>query len=400
MNGLLSTLLSIGADPGDDEDTRLRKVLLLVAVLTIAPLAVVWGGLYWIAGATVPALIPWAYAALSFIGILVFGVTRRYSWFAVSQFVPYMILPFLLMWSLGGLVGGSGVALWAGLAPIMALLLGHRRLGALVAAVYAGLILVSVVVPAPSDASPPPRLIELFFVLNLAGVPLVAWLLVRVFAGGQEGVLTSVRLMVQRFLPTELVRVASADPRRLDLGGEIAEVTVMFADLGGYSTYAEQRPPGEVVALLNRYFAAALPAITEAGGTPMQLPGDAVFAVFGAPIARPDHAARACRAAIAILERTAPFADAPLEGPRFSIGLNSGPALVGNIGSEEFRNFTAIGDTTNVAARLQALAGAGEIVVGPETARLLNESLALAPLGAVQVKGRAGAVDAFRILPA
>ena len=139
MHGLLSTLLSIGADPGDDEDTRLRKVLLLVAVLTIAPLAVVWGALYWIGGATVPALIPWAYAALSFIGILVFGVTRRYSWFAVSQFVPYMILPFLLMWSLGGPVGGSGVALWAGLAPIMALLLGHRRLGALLAAMYAGL---------------------------------------------------------------------------------------------------------------------------------------------------------------------------------------------------------------------------------------------------------------------
>ena len=400
MNRLLSTLLSAGADPSDAADTRLRKVLLLVAALTIAPLAVVWGALYWIGGATVPALIPWAYAVLSLVGIVVFGLTRRYSWFAVSQFVPYMILPFLLMWSLGGPVGGSVVALWAGLAPIVALLLGHRRLGALLAAIYAGLILMSVVVPAPSGASPPPRLVELFFVLNLAGVPLVAWLLVRVFAGGQEGVLASVRSMVQRFLPAELVRVASADPHRLDLGGEIADVTVMFADLGGYSTYAEQRAPGEVVALLNRYFAAALPAITEAGGTPMQLPGDAVFAVFGAPIARPDHAARACRAAMAILDRTAPFAEEPLAGPRFSIGLNSGPALVGNIGSEEFRNFTAIGDTTNVAARLQALAGAGEIVVGPETARLLDDSLTLAPLGAVQVKGRAGPVDAFRILPA
>ena len=206
--------------------------------------------------------------------------------------------------------------------------------------------------------------------------------------------------MVDRYLPTELVRVASADPRRLELGGEIAEVTVMFADLGGYSTYAEHRAPADVVALLNRYFAAALPAIAEEGGTPMQLPGDAVFAVFGAPTQQPDHAARACRAAMAILERTAPFADAPLSGPRFSIGLNSGPALVGNIGSEEFRNFTAIGDTTNVAARLQALAGAGEIVVGPETARLLDESLSLVALGAVQVKGRAGSVDAFRLLPA
>ena len=155
VDDLVSSLLSIGADRGDDADTRLRKVLLLVAALTIAPLAVVWGLLYWIGGATVPALIPWAYAVLSLIGIVVFALTRNYTWFAVSQFVPYMILPFLLMWSLGGPVDGSGVALWAGLAPIVALLLGHRRLGTLLAAVYAGLIVASVVVPAPTGASPP-----------------------------------------------------------------------------------------------------------------------------------------------------------------------------------------------------------------------------------------------------
>jgi class 3 adenylate cyclase len=400
MEGLLSRLLSIGADASDDADTRLRKVLLLVAALTIAPLAVVWGLLYWIGGVTLAALIPWAYALLSLIGILAFGVTRHYTSFAVSQFVPYMILPPLLMWAMGGPVDGSGVAVWAGLGPIVALLLGHRRLGTLLAAVYAGLIVASVVLPAPSGASPPPWLVNLFLVLNLAGVPLVAYLLVRVFAGGREGVLESVRSMVRRYLPTEWVQAATVDPRRLELGGEIADVTVMFADLGGYSTYAEHRAPSEVVSLLNRYFAAALPAILEEGGTPMQLPGDAVLAVFGAPTPRQDHAARACRAATAILDRTASLAEAPISGPRFSIGLNSGPALVGNIGSDEYRNFTAIGDTTNVAARLQALAGPGEIVVGPETARSLHGSLDLAPLGSVHVKGRAGAVDAFRIQPA
>jgi len=397
MQGILRRLLSIGADPADDADTRLRKLLLVVAALTIAPLALLWGLLYWIGGATGPALIPWAYTAISIVGLAAFAVTRRYTWFAVSQFTPYMILPFLLMWNLGGPVNGSGVAVWAGLGPIVALLLGHRRMGTALVALYAGLVVVGVLVTVPSEASLPSWLRDLFFVLNLAGVPLVAWLLVRVFAGGQEGVLQSVRSMVQRFLPTELVRVASADPHRLELGGEIAEVTVMFADLGGYSTYAERLAPSEVVALLNRYFAVVLPAITEEGGTPMQLPGDAVFAVFGAPMARADHAARACRAASAILARTARFAEEPMGGPRFCIGLNSGPTLVGNIGSDEFRNFTAIGDTTNVAARLQGLAGAGEIVIGPETARMLDGSVALVPLGPVQVKGRAGSVEAFRL---
>ena len=393
---MIRKALTIGSDPADDEDTRLRKVVLLAAALTIAPLAVLWGLLYWSAGATLAAVIPWAYAAISGLGLVMFAVTRRYTWFAASQFAPYMLLPFLLMWSLGGPVNGSAVAVWAGLGPIVALLLGHRRLAAFLAAVYAVLVAVTVLVSA--QAAPLPTYWRVvFFVLNLAGVPLVAWLLVRVFAGGREGALASVRSVVQRYLPSELVTALGADPRRLDLGGEVAEVTVLFADLGGYSSYAETRAPAEIVALLNRYFAAALPAILNEGGTPVQLPGDAVFAVFGAPTARVDHAARACRAALAILERTQTLTAPPIRGPRFSIGVNSGPALVGNIGSDEYRNFTAIGDTTNVASRLQSHANAGEIVIGPETARLLGDAWDLAPLGAITVKGRTQAVDAFRV---
>ncbi len=395
MRALLSRLLAVGVRPDDDEDTRLRKFLLLVAVLTIAPLSVLWGLLYWQVGATVPALIPWAYAAISVIGVVVFAATGRYAWFALCQFAPYVTLPFVLMWTLGGPVPGSAVALWAGLAPIVALMLGHRRLAAFLAVSYAALILASVVVPAPVGATVPAAVQDVFFILNLAGVPLVAWLLVRVFAGGREGALSSVRSMISRYLPAEVVAALTADPRRLELGGEIAEVTVMFADLGGYSTYAETRSPAEVVALLNRYFALSLPAILEEGGTPVQLPGDAVVAVFGAPTPRADHANRACRAALAILERTAPLASGPTGGPRFHIGINSGPALVGNIGSEDYRNFAAIGDTTNVAARLQSEAKAGEIVLGPETARLLDGSLPLTALGPVRVKGRSQPVQAF-----
>jgi class 3 adenylate cyclase len=397
MRALLGRLLALGVRPDDDEDTRLRKFLLLVAVLTIAPLAVLWGLLYWVVGATVPALIPWVYAAISLIGVVVFAITGRYAWFAMSQFAPYVTLPFVLMWTLGGLVHGSAVALWAGLAPIVALLLGHRRLAALLVVSYAALIVASVLVPAPVGATAPDAPRDVFFILNLAGVPLVGWLLVRVFAGGREGALSSVRSMIRRYLPAEVVDALTADPRRLELGGEIAQVTIMFADLGGYSSYAETRSPAEVVRLLNRYFALSLPAILEEGGTPVQLPGDAVVAAFGTPTPRPDHAIRACRAALSILERTAPLASGPDGGPRFHIGINSGPALVGNIGSEEYRNFVAIGDTTNVAARLQSEAKAGEIVLGPETARLLDGSLPLTPLGAVRVKGREQPVEAFTI---
>ena len=87
----------------------------------------------------------------------------------------------------------------------------------------------------------------------------------------------------------------------------------------------------------------------------------------------------------------------PPPGPRFHIGLNSGPALVGNIGSEEYRNFTAIGDTTNLASRLQDLAQPGQIAIGPTTAALIGDGVALTRLGSVTVKGRSGRVDAFSL---
>ncbi len=149
--------------------------------------------------------------------------------------------------------------------------------------------------------------------------------------------------------------------------------------------------------MLNEYFAIALPTIHEFGGVPVQLAGDAVMAVFGAPKPEPDHAARACSAALAILERTEPLATGPRTGPRFHIGVNSGPALVGNIGSEDYRNFTAIGDTTNIAARLQNVARPADVVIGSTTAVELGDRFALSSLGPVHVKGRIEPTEVFTL---
>ena len=390
-------MVAIGAEPDDDEDTRLRKFLLVAAAVAITPLAAVWGLFYWIVGAPTAAAIPWLYCIISLASLAIFRMNRNYDWFAVSQFVPFMILPFVLMWTLGGFVAGSVVAIWASLAPLTALLLGHRRAAAFLGGAYALLMVATVILPALPGPLLPTWLQVGFFPLNLTMAPVVAWLLVRLFAGGREGVLTTVRRMVGRYFSPDLAEHLLADPRRAELGGEIAVVTVLFADLGSYSTYAEKRSPAEVVAMLNEYFGIALPAIHEFGGVPVQLAGDAVIAVFGAPKTEPDHAARACGAALAILERTEPLAAGRRAGPRFHIGVNSGPALVGNIGSEEYRNFTAIGDTTNVAARLQGIAKPGEVVIGPTTAADLDDRFVLSPLGPVHVKGRVERTEVFAL---
>jgi class 3 adenylate cyclase len=179
-----------------------------------------------------------------------------------------------------------------------------------------------------------------------------------------------------------------AHPDRQELGGATADVTILFADLGGYTTYAGDRSHHDVVELLNGSFAAAVPAILARGGTPVQLPGDAVMAIFGAPRPSSDHPLQAARAALDIQRRGQALAAEHPDWPRFRIGLNSGEALVGNIGSDEFRNFTAIGDTVNMAQRFQTLAKPGQVIVGPGTASRLGDGATVEWLGEVHVKGK------------
>lgn len=200
--------------------------------------------------------------------------------------------------------------------------------------------------------------------------------------------------LFRSYMSPDVATALLADPSQAGLGGSIAEVSVLMADLRGFTPFAERTAPDQVVAMLNAYFGAAVPVILEQGGTIVQFVGDEVMAVFNAPVRQADHAARAARAGLRLQQATAQVA-AGRDWPPFRVGVNSGPALVGNIGSAEMRNFTAIGDTTNLAARLQALAEPGEVVIGPMTRDLLGDRAVLRPLGLVPVKGKSEPVAAF-----
>ena len=173
------------------------------------------------------------------------------------------------------------------------------------------------------------------------------------------------------------------------------EVSVLFADLAGYTRFAESRDPVEVTRMLNSYFEVAIPPIVrEHDGEVTSLIGDAVMATFKTPPDEPDHAVRAAHAAIALRDSTARLAAEHPEWPRFRIGVNTGEAVVGVLGAGGGRSYTVIGDAVNVAARLESAAPVGGIAIGPETARRLLGSR-LSPLGDLQVKGRREPVTAF-----
>ena len=157
--------------------------------------------------------------------------------------------------------------------------------------------------------------------------------------------------------PTVVTRLL-ADPDQAALGGAVVEVTALFADLRGFTTYSERHEPEEVVTLLNRYYAAMIPCLLEHEGTIVNYAGDLVMAVFNAPTRQADHAMRAARAAVEMRDAVNDLTRGDPQLPTFGIGINTGPALVGNIGAE-LRDYTVIGDTVNVASRLEGAAAAG-----------------------------------------
>ncbi|QEA14210.1 adenylate/guanylate cyclase domain-containing protein [Comamonas flocculans] len=183
------------------------------------------------------------------------------------------------------------------------------------------------------------------------------------------------------------------------------EVTVLFSDIRGFTSLSEHRQPEEIVALLNRYFEMQVEVIFRHGGTLDKFIGDAIMAFWGAPMAQGDHAERAVRAALGMseaLERFCAEVARELPGTRFEIGIgiHSGPAVVGFLGTARRLDYTAIGDTVNLASRIEGCTkGVARILVSEATRELCGERLAFAGHGAFSVKGREQQVLLYEPLP-
>jgi adenylate cyclase len=216
----------------------------------------------------------------------------------------------------------------------------------------------------------------------------------------------SIRSRFAYFLPPALIGRIEADPEAaLTPGGAERELTVMFVDMRGFSTVTEGMPPDRVVALVNTYLSAVADTLVEHGATIDKFMGDAVMAFWNAPIARADHAAAGLRAIAAVEEATArasaDLVAMGLPGVRVAIGIETGPAFVGLMGSRDRLSYTCLGDTVTLAARLEGLTrqyGVGNCV-GPAAAAACPPGLRPVPLDLVAAKGFARAVEVSVVLP-
>ena len=201
-----------------------------------------------------------------------------------------------------------------------------------------------------------------------------------------------VEVDLSRFLPAEVAQEISAGTSATRLGGERRSVTVVFADVVSFTPFAESLPPEQVVTFLNQLFTTLTEVIFRHGGTVDKFMGDCVMAVFGAPRAQPDHVA----SGVAAAEDMQRFVEAQAPAwkqefgfeVRLGIGVNTGEAVVGNLGSEARMEYTVIGDVVNVAARLESLARPGQVLVTAAVAEKAGPAFRFIPLGPTEMRGK------------
>ncbi|GAB1471397.1 hypothetical protein MASR2M66_22750 [Chloroflexota bacterium] len=211
------------------------------------------------------------------------------------------------------------------------------------------------------------------------------------------------KLEAQRRLFERMVSPAvinQLDPNSLQLGGKRTEITVLFADIRGFTTFSESLAPEELVSILNRYLAAMADAVLAQEGTVDKFMGDAIMAWFNAPIPQPDHTLRAVKTALAIRESVENLYTqlAPNAHLAFGIGIHFGDAVLGLIGTEKRLEYTAISDTVNIAKRLQENSGKNQIIISREAYERVKNQIAVKPLSDLSVKGKTQPIQVYEVL--
>jgi len=210
----------------------------------------------------------------------------------------------------------------------------------------------------------------------------------------------TIRETFARYVSPSVVERLLDDPSQVKLGGTLQAVTVLFADLEGFTTISEQTDPERLLALLNQYLTMIVDSILRYGGTIDKFLGDGVMALYNTPLLQPDHARRAVQTALAIQRGLAGFHTVfePAHRMRINFGIHSGSAVVGNVGAPQLMDFTAVGDTVNLAARLQKMAQGGQILISNATYEALGGEQPIRPMGSLKLKGRVEEVMTFEVI--
>ncbi|MGA8045071.1 MAG: adenylate/guanylate cyclase domain-containing protein [Dermatophilaceae bacterium] len=399
---LVVRLSDLGARPGDSRDERLRSGTLILGSVLIAVLSVVWVVTYLVFGYPRSAAIPALYQVVTIVGLVVLARTRRFDVFRTTQLLVMLILPALLQASLGGFVASSGILLWGLFVPLAALALyGVRRAGVWLAAYLAEVTILAVLDPLLSQrpADLPAGIVNAFFVLNIVGVTVSAYLMLAYFVEQRELTHRALEFEQDRSerLLLNVLPPAIADRLKGDTG-VIAErhenVSVLFADLVDFTPHTQAVPPEELVALLDRIFTAFDQRTEDLGLEKIKTIGDAYMVAGGVPEDRRGHVEAIARLALAMREDIAAVGESSGQTwLSLRIGIDTGPVVAGVIGRRKFI-YDLWGDTVNTASRMQTSGLPGQIQITARVVSALGERFAVRSRGTIELKGK-GPTEVF-----
>lgn len=402
----------IGQEMPETQEDKLRRSLLIFAAAFMTFAVMFWLAIYWMMGLNFSSNVPLVYQIISVGSLVYYMRTRNFKVLRFVQLNLFLFAPFIMQWSIGSSVTSSGVALWALLAPIGALVVSSWKESVPWFVAYIVLTAVSgffdFYLGTGSSSGIPLNTIGFFFALNFAAMSAILYFLVRYFVieterikqqlDEQHALLAEEQKKSERVLfnvlPSHIAERLKSNEGLIADG--YADVTVMFADLVNFTQLTEEMPPEQMVSLLNTVFSGFDELSEKHGLEKIKTIGDAYMVVGGISRERPDYAADVVNMA---LEMMAFVNRDPLTTKRnlgVHIGIATGPVVAGVIGTKRFI-YDLWGDTVNIASRLTDDAKSGYILTDRLTYNRLRHDFLFEPPHVLNVKGK-GEMTSYRLI--
>jgi len=398
LSRLYARLRNAGIEPGDSEELRLKKVVLLFACGLMIAAAAIWLALYQALGLPVSASLPVAFQIASLATLVYYLITLNFDVFRALQLGMFLFVPFVVQWSIGNFVSASGVILWGLLAPVGAVLLYSAResvpwiVAYLVLTVATGYVDYQLAWLPPKAPNVPLATSVVFFALNFAAMSTLVYALLRYAFVEREK--SRLRLeeeqeRSERLLLNVLPEPIAARLKRQEspIADGFPEVTVMFADIVNFTRLAGALEPAQVFSLLNRLFSAFDAVAERLGLERIKTIGDAYMVAGGLAPGQCGHVAAIAELALAmheIAEREFALEGQPLQ---VRIGVASGPVVAGVVGTKKFI-YDLWGNTVNIASRLTGESAPGRTQVDERTHALLAGSYVFEGPRSLDLKGK------------
>jgi len=384
-------------------DSTLGKAILTILVFAESLVCIFW--IYTLSGLgegyAIMAAVPYVYIIVSYASLLIFYRSKKFEYFTFTQLVMLLVMPFFMQWAIGGYEASSGIAIWAILSPIGALMiLGTRQSTPwfILFGLLAGLswrlnyMFIGNTLPIPAHIK------DTFFLMNIMGVACILYAVMRYFQSQKERTLLELSMeqarsekLLLNILPKSIANRLKDNDMRIADSHE--EVTILFADIVGFTKMTASMPPAELVDLLSQLFSRFDKLADQLGLEKIKTIGDGYMVVGGAPVSRDDHATVIAQLALGMQRELAAFNEQTGNSLQMRIGISSGPVVAGVIGTSKFA-YDIWGDSVNMASRMEKTGLPGTIQVSETTYQLLKTHHTLEPRGPIEIKGK-GEVNTY-----